>query len=363
MEKHKDNKLFRIFALACLSLFIQGCTDNGFLIRSGGRQSTSINGSSGAYKIGNPYQVDGIWYYPKEDYSYSEVGTASWYGPQFHSKVTANGEIFDMNSFTAAHKTLPLPSIVRVTNLENGRSLVLRVNDRGPFVNNRVMDVSRRAAQMLGFKEKGTAKVRVDVLPEESKNLKRKLVDEGDEVSTPQAAYPASTVTSETIAPPKKTPDMFMPKLANSPQQAQKSDDDGWIDEIDVPAAKPTNAVPQSINAPSITKEVVVNKTVTQSVKTPVAFAKDVYSVQVGAYSNQDSANKLASSLSAVAKSSVSSININGKTLYRVRVGEAANSSDIDAVLGKLKEIGYGEARVVKDVASSQANDSSLLGE
>ena len=106
--------------------------------------------------------------------------------------------------------------------------MVLRVNDRGPFVNNRVIDVSRRAAQMLGFKEKGTAKVRVEVLPEESKNLKRKLLNEDDDV-TPKSAYPSSNVSSEKIDPPQKTPDMFMPKLANNPPKSQKDDEDGWI--------------------------------------------------------------------------------------------------------------------------------------
>ncbi len=125
--------------------------------------------------MGNPYKVLGRWYYPKEDYSYSETGTASWYGPDFHAKRTANGEKYNMHSLTAAHRTLPLPSIVRITNLENGRSLVVRVNDRGPYARNRIVDVSKKVAQLLGFLEKGTAKVRVEVLEKESKNLKAAL--------------------------------------------------------------------------------------------------------------------------------------------------------------------------------------------
>ena len=106
----------------------------------------------GVYKIGKPYKVNGVWYFPKEDYNYDEVGYASWYGPDFHNKRTANGEIFDMNMLSAAHKTLPLPSVIRVTNLQNGRSLVLRVNDRGPFVNDRILDVSKKAAHLLDLK-------------------------------------------------------------------------------------------------------------------------------------------------------------------------------------------------------------------
>lgn len=115
-------------------------------------------------KIGRPYQIAGRWYTPQVDPDYTEVGFASWYGPQFHGKDTANGEVFDMNQLTAAHRTLPLPSYVRVTNLSNGRSVVLRVNDRGPFANERILDVSRRGAQILGFEQKGVQRVRVEVV-------------------------------------------------------------------------------------------------------------------------------------------------------------------------------------------------------
>ena len=121
---------------------------------------------------------------------------ASWYGPDFHNGVTANGEIYDMHLMTAAHRTLPLPSIVRVTNLENGRSVVLRVNDRGPFVNNRIIDVSKLAAERLGFYEKGTTRVRVDILADESKELKEAMLA-GD--TSAQTAY-----TKEDKTPKKK---------------------------------------------------------------------------------------------------------------------------------------------------------------
>ncbi|MBY0431887.1 MAG: septal ring lytic transglycosylase RlpA family protein, partial [Rhodospirillales bacterium] len=95
------------------------------------------------YKVGKPYQIKGVWYYPSEDYSYDETGIASWYGPDFHGQYTANGEIFDQNNVSAAHRTLPMPSFVRVTNLDNGRELVVRVNDRGPFAHGRILDLSR----------------------------------------------------------------------------------------------------------------------------------------------------------------------------------------------------------------------------
>jgi rare lipoprotein A len=118
-------------------------------------------------KIGKPYQVFGVTYYPADDRAYEKVGIASWYGPTFHEKATANGEIYDQDDLTAAHKTLPMPSWVEVTNLDNGRQLVVRINDRGPFVDGRIIDLSRRSAQLLGVDGPGLAKVRVKrVFPE-----------------------------------------------------------------------------------------------------------------------------------------------------------------------------------------------------
>lgn len=108
-----------------------------------------------------PYQVNGVWYTPKDQPHYNETGVASWYGQQFHNRTTANGELFDMDVASAAHKTLPLPSIVEVTNLENGRKLKVRVNDRGPFVDGRIIDLSREAAAQLGFRDRGLTNVRV----------------------------------------------------------------------------------------------------------------------------------------------------------------------------------------------------------
>lgn len=116
----------------------------------------------GQYLLGHPYRVAGHTYVPAENDSYSAVGMASWYGAAFHGRRTANGEIYDMASITAAHPTMPLPSYARVTNMENGYSVIVRVNDRGPFHGGRVMDVSSRAADLLAFKGEGTAKVKVE---------------------------------------------------------------------------------------------------------------------------------------------------------------------------------------------------------
>ena len=116
----------------------------------------------GGYRIGQPYTVGGRTYYPEENPHYEANGLASWYGEDFHGRRTANGEVFDLNSISAAHTTMPLPSYARVTNLSNGRSLIVRVNDRGPYHGNRIIDVSKNAAHLLGFHASGTAWVRVE---------------------------------------------------------------------------------------------------------------------------------------------------------------------------------------------------------
>jgi peptidoglycan lytic transglycosylase len=116
------------------------------------------------FKIGQPYKINGRWYYPEFVTEYEATGVASWYGSSYHGRLTANGEVYDMYALTAAHPTLQLPSVVEVVNLENGRSLVLRVNDRGPFVDDRLIDLSLAAARALGFERQGLAQVQVRYL-------------------------------------------------------------------------------------------------------------------------------------------------------------------------------------------------------
>jgi len=129
----------------------------------------------GIYKVGNPYKIEDTFYYPQEYDDYEEVGVSSWYGDDFHGKKTSNGEIYNSGALTAAHQTLPLPSIVRVTNLENGKNVLVRVNDRGPFAKSRIIDVSEKAAEILGYHDKGTATVKVEFLPKETEELHNNL--------------------------------------------------------------------------------------------------------------------------------------------------------------------------------------------
>jgi rare lipoprotein A len=116
----------------------------------------------GTYRVGRPYMVAGRMYVPQENVHYRNEGTASWYGEDFHGRLTANGEVYDMNSLSAAHPTLPMPCYVRVTNLANRRSVIVRVNDRGPYHGNREIDLSGKAAELLGFADRGLARVRVE---------------------------------------------------------------------------------------------------------------------------------------------------------------------------------------------------------
>ncbi len=164
------------FALACTALLVAACGKPAQVVVPQDIPPAAITvppattpivangGGGGIYKIGEPYTVAGRTYTPRVQPGYRAEGLASWYGPNFHGKLTANGEIFDQYAVTAAHQTLPLPSKVRVTNLSNGRQLVVRVNDRGPFVGDRIIDLSRRSAQLLDIEKSGVAPVRLELV-------------------------------------------------------------------------------------------------------------------------------------------------------------------------------------------------------
>jgi peptidoglycan lytic transglycosylase len=163
----------RGLAVAALCLVLAECSSSGIANRVDPKYGVSssprvvafgdpVPKGGGTYRVGKPYVVAGRVYVPEENVNYREEGWASWYGDDFHGRLTANGEVFDMASLSAAHPTLPMPCYVRVTNLANGKSLIVRVNDRGPYHGNRVMDVSSRAAELLEFRGNGVARVRVE---------------------------------------------------------------------------------------------------------------------------------------------------------------------------------------------------------
>jgi len=166
------SRIARLLGLGAVSLALANCS-SGLSGRVDPKYGVSastrvvapgepVPKGGGVYRVGKPYMIGGREYVPQENVHYSAVGMASWYGDDFHGRYTANGEIFDMNSLSAAHPTLPLPSYVRVTNLANRRSIVVRVNDRGPYVGNRVIDVSVKTAKLLGFYGEGLTRVKVE---------------------------------------------------------------------------------------------------------------------------------------------------------------------------------------------------------
>lgn len=334
-------------ALLCATgMALAGCAETQFAAQSAKSISGSTNewGKVGAYKVGNPYQINGRWYYPKEDWDYQEEGVASWYGAEFQGKDTANGERFDQNALTAAHKTLPMPSLVRVTNLQNGRALVLRVNDRGPFSNDRVIDVSRRASQLLGFTDQGTAKVRVEVLAEESQALKQEAM--GVQTGTPVATSGAPSVVP---APRQK---VATAESLDAPSGTRASAAAPSSSSLPPPSA----AVPQTRTAPAPQQAGATNKTVSAPVVASPALASSVAAasgrgtyVQAGAFSSKVTAEALRGKLASVHKGAISPVKINGREMYRVRLGPLNTSAEADRILAAVKAQGVKDARVVID--------------
>lgn len=265
-----------------------------------------------AYKIGSPYEVDGTWYYPAENWTYDKTGIASWYGESFDGKYTADGEVFDLNALTAAHKTLPLPSIVRVTDLENGRSIVVRINDRGPFVRGRIIDLSRRAAQLLGFEQEGTAKVRVRIMPVQSFEAATGAGRRG-----PMPAVVAAALNAEperfAAARVQAAPDIVVASRQSAtlpPPQVSSS-----------PTPQPL--VADSLPLPPETVSVVPVK--------PSA----IY-IQAGAFASIENAMRLKDRLENLGSVEVTDVDISGTTLYRVRVGPVPSVDQADALLSRV---------------------------
>jgi rare lipoprotein A len=190
----------------------------------------------GTYRIGKPYTVAGRVYVPEEDPNYRAEGMASWYGDDFHGRLTANGEVFDMTSLTAAHPTLPIPSYARVTNVRNGKSLIVRVNDRGPYHGNRLIDVSNKAAELLEFKSYGVAKVRVEYVgraPLEGSDDRQLL-------ATLRTGEPAPTPSTVRVASARS----FVPDLPSSGRAIRG--------EVPMPEGRPYNLGNSSADYASI---------------------------------------------------------------------------------------------------------------
>ena len=268
--------------------------------------SGPVTQTKGEYKVGNPYKVAGQVYVPKEDPDYFAEGMASWYGPKFHGRRTANGETFNMNALTAAHTTLPMPSYVRVTNLENGRSLVLRVNDRGPFVGNRLIDVSRRSAQLLGFEKQGVTRVRVEAVS-------------GPD-ARPTTVFAQNRTAPANTAPPKPKAPVVVANAAPAPQVLPET-------------AQRADVIVQPL--------VEVQDSSTDN-------SENIY-VQIGAFSDKLRAKMIADEIRHVGQTLLELVDINGQKLYRVRIGPLPSKARADETLGRALAWGHNTAAIVLD--------------
>nr|WP_238934714.1 septal ring lytic transglycosylase RlpA family protein [Maricaulis parjimensis] len=244
--------------------------------------------SSGHQKVGNPYSVAGRTYYPARNDRYDEIGIASWYGPNFHGRPTANGEHFDQNLMTAAHTTLPIPSIAEVTNLENGRSIIVRINDRGPFVDDRIIDLSRAAATELDYIGRGLAQVRVRYLGP--------ALEQG--------------------APP--------PRTWYAANEAAPS-----------PAPEPATQYAQAVSEPVP--------------QTPawIPEAGERFTLQIGAFSDPDNAQRFASRIESAGQVWVQPGQSGNAAIYRVYFGRWSDEGSAHAARSTLADWGVYDARIV----------------
>lgn len=305
-----------------------------FAVRGGGQGSTARPPSNGKTGTNAPYQVAGIWYVPHEQPHYDETGIASWYGDAFQLKATANGEIFDMNAFSAAHTTLPLPSMVEVTNLDNGRKLVVRVNDRGPFVGGRIIDLSHAAARELGYDRAGTARVRVRYVgpaplggPDAGVRYAQAALPPAIPAASPKAAYGRRPADEDIFAEdaPAPTPLVKPPEAVSVAELAP------------LPAARPAMVQPPGAVA------AFHGDGFHEVGSAPAAFR-----IQAGAFGDQDNARKAVAQLAAAGTATIEPIERGGQTLYRVTLPGPADEAEAYALRDKVAGIGFADARVVR---------------
>ena len=303
----------------------------------------------GSYKIGAPYKIDGVTYTPQEEFNHVETGVASWYGPGFHGKSTANGEPYDQSARTAAHRTLQMPAIVRVTNLDNGMSTVVRINDRGPFARSRIIDLSRTAAQELDIVRNGTGHVRIEQLQAESLAVKDVATAGGGpaeqqaavaQVSSGRYAPAQAPVQTAAYAPPPPAPaPAYTQPAYTQPAYSQPAPTQPvWPTNSRSPAADPAPAYsPASSGGPTVAS--LANGSTLQ----PTSG----FYVQTGAFTTPENAERQRGAVSSYGASEISQGSAGGRDVYRVRVGPYTTSDAAGIVADRLKRSGYGDARVV----------------
>lgn len=293
-----------------------------------------------SYKVGKPYTIKGITYTPREDMSYDRTGIASWYGPGFHGRRTANGEIYDSNALTAAHPTLQMPSVVRVTNLENGRTVDLRINDRGPFADNRIIDVSKRAAELLGFRKQGTAMVRVQILPEET--LAVVPVREAARIRSIAANQPPTLARNPVVSPPvsRADPPATRAEPLTPVQRPGTSSPTGTVMAgLPVPVGRPAaRAGVQLASADSGTL----------APAAPPVEPRRWY-VQTGAFMRYDNAKRLGTQLTSLGRVEIQALDVADGPIYRVRMGPFASQDEATVLAQAVGNAGINDTRVMVD--------------
>ena len=298
--KNSRNIFFIIFLI-----LIQGCTSSIEVAANLGKKylipkEEKKRIQKPIYKIGKKYNVGGKYYYPKKDLYYNKTGIASWYGPKFHGKLTANGEIYNQYALTAAHKTLPLPSAVKVTNLKNNKSIVLRINDRGPFVNDRIIDLSSKAADLLDLKREGTGLVRVQILREKSLYLE-KLAKQG--------SFPEINDLKETELPNITIPSKVAVKIKDTKNQK------------------------------------IVTKKINYNLKNLNKEYK-IY-IKLASFSSKKNAEIMKKKVSYIDKVKIYKIYKSNKTLYQVKAGPFLSVEKVDQLHSLLLQKGMQGAKII----------------
>jgi rare lipoprotein A len=279
----------------------------------------------GRNHVGKPYQVAGRWFTPKEQPNYDKQGPASWYGEAFNHRQTSNGEWFDMTRLTAAHPTLPLPSYAKVTNLENGKEVVVRINDRGPFVGPRIIDLSKRTAEVLDFKTKGKAPVRVQYIGPAPLN------DNGKHLMAMNHELNRGTSLNRMIA-------------AADRRKGGSANPDVMVAE-----AKPRKKKPQA-NLETVAY------TPPEAVQYGSANGVDTsYFIQLGTFGNADNAARARDTFASVWPVQFIELEGSNGPVYRVRLGPITDNSDAQTALENAFAAGYSDARVIKAQAMQAA--------
>jgi rare lipoprotein A len=305
----------------------------------------------GMYKVGAPYKIDGITYVPMEEFQYVETGMASWYGPGFHGRYTANGEVYDQHDHTAAHRTLQMPAVLRVTNLDNGQSTVVRVNDRGPYARARILDLSKAAAEKLGMTQSGTARVRIEQLEMESQAMKQIALGGGgpNEQRTALNQYiagrrgpPAVVATAQaTSAVPPSPPVMVAAANPQSPA----------VVPVEATGSAGGSAPGAGLGSGTPTVASIATSVASSTPAIPAAFVQPAggFYVQIGAFSTAANAERQRGLVNSYGSTEISQASSAGREVYRVRLGPYTTPEAAGIVADRLKRSGYGDARVVAD--------------